>query len=98
MTYSTLKVEKSNIGKTNLEVLQALLDKLQLCQRALGLGNMGENQLITAIQRACRGVPKLEFALFTPATTFEKLSSKLRSSIMTHDNRNAANIQYFTDR
>ena len=77
MTYSTLKVEKSNIGKTNLEVLQALLDKLQLCQRALGLGYMGENQLIAATQRVCRGVSELEFALFTPTTTFEELSSKL---------------------
>ena len=98
MTYSTLKVEKSNIGKTNLEVLQALLDKLQLCQRALGLGYMGENQLIAATQRACHGFSELEFALFTPTTTFEELSSKLRSSIMTHDNRYATNIQYFTDR
>ena len=98
MTYSSLKAEKSNIGKTNLEVLQALLDKLQLCQRALGLGYMGENQLIATTQRACHGVPKLEFALFTPTTTFEELFSKLQSSIMTHDNRNAANIQYFTHR
>ena len=98
MTYSTFKAEKSNIRKTNLEVLQALLDKLQLCQRALGLGYIGENQLIAATQRECRGVSKLEFALFTPATTFEELSSKLQSFIMTHDNRNATNIQYFTYR
>ena len=46
MTYSSLMAEKSNIGKTNLEVLQALLDMLQLCQRALRLVYMGENQLI----------------------------------------------------
>ena len=98
MAYSSLKAEKSNIGKTNLEVLQALLDKLQLCQRALGLGYIGENQLIAATQRACRGVSELEFALFTPATTFEELSSKLRSSIITYDNHNAANTQYFMDR
>ena len=98
MTYSTLRAEKSNIGKSNLEVLQVLLDKLQLCQRALGLGYMGEKQLIATVQRACRGVSELKFALFTPTTTFEKLSSKLRSSIMTNDNRNAANVQYFTDR
>ena len=83
--------------KTNLEVLQALRDKLQLCQRALRLVYMGENQLIAATQRACRGVSELEFALFTFGITFEELSSKLRSSTMTHDNRNAANIQYFTD-
>ena len=77
LTYSSFKAEKSNIGKTNLEVLQTLLDKLQLCQRALGLGYMGENQLIAATQRACHGVSELEFTLFTPATTFEELSSKL---------------------
>ena len=98
LTYFSFKAEKSDIGKTNLEVLQTVLDKLQLCQRDLGLGYMGENQLIAATQRACRGVSELEFALFTPATTFEELSSKLRSSIITHDNRNAANTQYFTDR
>lgn len=32
MTYFLLKIEKNNIGRTNLEILQALLDKLQLCQ------------------------------------------------------------------
>lgn len=32
MTYSILKTEKNNIKKINLEVLQALLGKLQLCQ------------------------------------------------------------------
>lgn len=31
MMYFSLKAEKNNIGKTNLEVLEALLDKLQLC-------------------------------------------------------------------
>ncbi len=51
MIYYSLKVEKSNIGKTNLEVLQTLLDKLQLYQRALGLGYMSKNQLIATTQR-----------------------------------------------
>ena len=31
MTYFSLKMKKSNIKKTNLEVLQVLLDELQLC-------------------------------------------------------------------
>lgn len=48
MTYSTFKTEKINIGKTNLEVLQVLLDKLQLYQRAWGLDYMGKNQLDAA--------------------------------------------------
>lgn len=77
MTYFTLNAKKSIIGKTNLKVLQALLNKLQLCQRALGLGYIGENQLITAIQRVCCKVFKLEFGLFTFVTTFEKLFFKL---------------------
>ena len=97
MIYSSLKAEKSNIGKTNLEVLQVLLDKLQLYEQALEFGYIGKNQLIATTQKACRGVSELEFALFTLATTFEKLFSKLQSSIITHNNRNAANIQYFTD-
>ena len=71
---------------------------MQLCQQALGLDYMGENQLIAATQRECHGVSELEFALFTPTTTFEELFSKLRSPIMTHNNRNAINNQYFTDR
>ena len=75
--YFTLKVDKNNIEKTNLEVLQALLDKLELYQQALRLGYIGENQLIASTQRACHEVFELEFILFTPITTFEKLSSKL---------------------
>lgn len=98
MTYYLLKAEKSNIEKTNLKVLQALLNKLQLCQRALRLGYIGENQLIATTQRACRKIFGLKFALFTPTTTFEELSTKLWSSIITHDNHNAVNTQYFTDR
>ena len=32
MIYFIFKAEKKNIRKSNLEVLQALLDKVQLCQ------------------------------------------------------------------
>lgn len=92
MTYSTFKTEKNNIRKTNLKFSQILLNKLQLCQQTLGFGYIGENQYIVAIQRVCCRVSKLEFVLFTPITTIEKFSHKLQSSIMTYDNRNAANI------
>ncbi len=74
-----------------------LTRQVAVMSTGFGLGYTSKNQLIAAIQRACRGVSKLEFALFTPTTTFEKLSSKLRSSIITHDNRNAANTQLFTE-
>ena len=77
MTYFTFKAEKSTTGKTNLKVLQAILDKLQLCQQALGLDYIGKNQLIVATQKACCKVSKLELALFISATTFKELSFKL---------------------
>ena len=50
MMYFPLKTDKSNIGKTNLEVLQALLNKLQLCQRALRLGYIGKNNLLPLLR------------------------------------------------
>ena len=101
LSYITLKAEGTMAGKSNLDVLQTLLDKLQLCQRALGSGYHGERQLIANTERACRGISELEFALFTPSSSFEDLSAKLRSSILTHDNRHgfgSINAQYFTDR
>lgn len=58
---------------------------------------MGENELIAATHRSCRGVSELECSLFSPVITLEKLFSKLRLSIMTHNNHNAANVQYFID-
>ena len=97
MTYSTLKAKKNNIKKSNLEVLQVLLDKSQLYQQALGLDYKGKNQLIPTIQRAFHGISKLKFAFFTLVTTFEELSSKFQFSIITKDNCNTTNIHYFTD-
>ena len=58
---------------------------------------MGKNQLIATTEKVCYEVFKLEFALFIPATIFEKLFSKLQLFIMTHNNHNTANISYFTD-
>lgn len=58
---------------------------------------MDKNQLITITQKACHRVPNLEFALFTLVTIFEKFSFKLQSFIITDNNHNAANIQFFTD-
>ncbi|CAE7221385.1 hypothetical protein PTTW11_11413 [Pyrenophora teres f. teres] len=66
------------------EVLQILLDKLQLCQRALGKNFEGEDALRTTVINACRGVPELEMALFKPALICEGLFSDLRSAIETH--------------
>ena len=66
------------------EVLQILLDKLQLCQRALGKNFEGEDALHTTVINACRGVPELEMALFKPAVLCEGLFSDLRSTVKTY--------------
>jgi hypothetical protein len=58
-----------------------LLNKLQLCQRALGKEFMGEDALRTNVIRACRDIPELKQALFKSARGCEKLFSDLRSSI-----------------
>ncbi|KJZ72275.1 hypothetical protein HIM_01308 [Hirsutella minnesotensis 3608] len=103
---SFTQLRKESPEKPLGEILQALLDKLQLCQRALGNSYGGEDQLISTTIRACRGVPELEFALFVPAMTFEGLSSQLRSSLTTVSQRQPGQPsqylqdqdQFFTDR
>lgn len=82
--------------KTMPEVLEAMLDKLQLVQRALGPGFQGEVALYTAVARACRGVKELEDALLTQKPTCEALFADLRASLqvaMDHKHDNA----YLTD-
>ncbi|KAF1934529.1 hypothetical protein EJ02DRAFT_471813, partial [Clathrospora elynae] len=58
-----------------------MLDKLQLCQRALGQQYIGEYALRTTIITACRGIKELEMALYKPPLECEVLFGDLRSSI-----------------
>jgi hypothetical protein len=83
-TTSFARTRMENPEKGLHEVLQILLDKLQLCQRALGKNFEGEDALRTTVINACRGVPELEMALFKPAPICEGLFSDLRSAIETH--------------
>jgi hypothetical protein len=65
-------------------VLQILLDKLQLCQRALRKNFKGKDALrITVINAYCR-VPKLKIALFKLALICEELFLDLQSVIKTY--------------
>ncbi|KAI0993120.1 hypothetical protein K3495_g15064, partial [Podosphaera aphanis] len=82
-TTTFMKIRQENPEKGLQDVLQILLDKLQLCQRALGPEYAGEGNLRTTVIKACRGVPELEHALFKPARLCEELFSDLRSSIET---------------
>jgi hypothetical protein len=63
------------------EVLEKMLDRLQLVQRALGEGYQREIALHTAVARACRGVPELENALLIQKPTYEALFADLRISL-----------------
>ncbi|KAM4061611.1 reverse transcriptase (RNA-dependent DNA polymerase) [Hirsutella rhossiliensis] len=83
-TISFNKLRADNATKSLHEVLQLLLDKLQLCQRALGNAYAGNVPLRTTLINACRGVPELEYALFKPAEGIEPLFADLRSSVETH--------------
>ncbi|KAK1914254.1 hypothetical protein P3342_007500 [Pyrenophora teres f. teres] len=58
-----------------------MLDKLQLCQRALGQQYMGEYALRTTVITACRGVREFPMALYRPSLECEVLFGDLRSSI-----------------
>jgi hypothetical protein len=100
-------VRRENSEKTLQEVLRILLDKLALCQRALGKDYEGDAQLRTTVMRACRGVPELELALFKPAPRCEEMFSDLRSSIESALHRGTQQLlanghsiddQYYLDR
>ncbi|KAF2023536.1 hypothetical protein EK21DRAFT_118683, partial [Setomelanomma holmii] len=75
-TFACTRTENPDKGLH--EVLQILLDKLQLCQRALGKNFDSEDALRTTVINACHGVLELKMALFKPATIYEGLFSDLR--------------------
>jgi hypothetical protein len=69
MTYAGLRGSHKCADKTQMETLQLLLNKLQLCQRALGFE--GERALIDQVQRAYFGEPQFKIALFNQYSIFE---------------------------
>ena len=74
MTFNSVYAEAENTGKTKMEVLEILLDRLQRCQRALGPAFRDEVHLISATLRAVQGVPELKIALARPERLFNALS------------------------
>jgi hypothetical protein len=83
-TTSFARTRAENPEKGLYEVLQMLLDKLQLCQRALRKNFEGEDVLRTTVINACRRVLELEIALFKLANIYKGLFSDLRSIVKTH--------------
>ncbi|KAF7575713.1 hypothetical protein PtrM4_073370 [Pyrenophora tritici-repentis] len=73
-TTTFARTRTENPDKGLHEVLQILLDKLQLCQRALGKNFEGEDALRTTVINACRGVPRLRNNQFNPVTLLDPLT------------------------
>jgi hypothetical protein len=102
ITYAQCREE--NQGKTPHEVLELMIDKLTLAQRALGTTYQGDEPLVTAVRRAVQGEPEFEGALMTMKRQPEALFADLRTSLMVAKNRkpptayNQGADQYYTDR
>jgi hypothetical protein len=93
-TLSFVQLKQENPEKKQVEVLEMLLDRLQLVQRALGQGYQGEIPLRTAVVRACRGVPEFELAIMQQKPTCEGLFSDLRGAIQVAQDRKITARQF----
>ncbi|KAH8878506.1 hypothetical protein GQ53DRAFT_740116, partial [Thozetella sp. PMI_491] len=99
LTLNILRGKPEMAGKSSQEVLQALFNKLQLCQRALGEEYQTEQQLVDTTLRAVSGIRELSIALSKPERSFEALCSSLRSALQTAENTNSSTMEsFFVDR
>jgi hypothetical protein len=103
-TMSFARCRREYPDKNPHEVLEKMIDKLMLAQRALGPGYQGEIPLHTTVVRACKGQPELEQALFSVKPTCEGLFSDLRSALQVHLDRQSTQYAqtsheaFYTDR
>lgn len=95
-TLSFARCKQEHSDKSLHEVLEIMIDKMTLAQRALGREHQGESQLHTAVVRACRGQPELEPALFALKPTCEALFDDLRAAIQVTMDRQAFQFVYGT--
>ena len=96
-TASFVRMRRENPEMKLHDVLKKLLDKLQLCQRALGGTFAGNDQFRIVVIKACRGADELEHALYRPAPNCEQLFVDLRSSFETYMTRKESHSQMITD-
>ena len=90
ITFKSVRDDPDNAGKSLREVLQILLDKIQLCQRALGGNYQGDAVLRMTTIRACDDAPELEQAMVEPAAPGERLFQSLRSALDQYIKKNPA--------
>lgn len=80
--WSTCMARKSD-DETAMDVLNNMLDKLMLCQKAMGPDFRGDAILREKTREAVSGVPAFEYALQDPKESVEGFFSSLRSSLQT---------------
>lgn len=81
ITFNSVKARQPEGQKNDFVALNTLLEKLQLCQRALGPDYRSEKHLVGQVIRATRGTRAFVQAMWTPASRFEDLASQLRQSL-----------------
>lgn len=81
ITFQSARNDKECVEKDLPGVSYFLLNRLELCQRALGNSYFGEQQLIAATLRAVQGVAELKPAIFKPAMRYEQLCNDLRNAL-----------------
>jgi hypothetical protein len=89
-------VRNLNPGKTLVEAVETLVEKLHLCQRALGKAYEPPEHLVAAVIRAFQDLPKMSDALSDSITNFETLMLKLRARAAVLQREESAS-QYVTD-
>jgi len=80
-TFESTKNEPENVGKPLPQILDSMLNKFALCQRALGNSYGGERILIDTVTRACRTSPEFDRAMEKSQDTYESLRSNLHASL-----------------
>ncbi|KAM7182570.1 hypothetical protein V8F33_014209, partial [Rhypophila sp. PSN 637] len=86
-TWESTKSEPENAGKAPMEILDVMLEKFRLCQRALGTRFAGEDHLVLAVTRAVRNSPEFDRATDEYHDSFQIFCSKLRTSLNRYHER-----------
>ncbi|KAF6806447.1 hypothetical protein CPLU01_15902, partial [Colletotrichum plurivorum] len=95
LTFDKLKTSPEMADKTDIEVLDALFERLHICQR--GMGEDSDQGLAMALIRACRQNRKFAPMMYKPAMTTHELRADLRSCIEAYD-LHPLSAQYPVDR
>ncbi|KAK4206099.1 hypothetical protein QBC37DRAFT_245561, partial [Rhypophila decipiens] len=75
------KVIGDNPGKTRLECLDLLFDKLGKLQQAIPSIAQDQRTLRDQALNACKGIPECSMALYNPALEYEGVRNQLRNAI-----------------